>query len=68
MEVDAFDDEENDVNSRPFSRPFEQHGGNPRFEYRCYSKNLWDAALLLNSQTSFVAATELVCHVTFVIR
>eukprot|EP00066_Takifugu_rubripes_P025719 XP_011614985.1 PREDICTED: acyl-CoA-binding domain-containing protein 5A-like isoform X1 [Takifugu rubripes] len=26
MEVDTFDDEENDVNSRSFSRPFEQHG------------------------------------------
>lgn len=69
MEADTFDDEENGVDSRPFSRPFAQHGGTPRFEYRCYSKNLWAAAaLLLISQTSFVTATELVCHVTFVIR
>lgn len=67
MEVDNNEDEENEVISRSFSRPFAQHAGNPHVERLCYSKNLWDAVLLLISQITFVIATELVCHVTFVI-
>lgn len=35
MEADNDDDEENDVKSRSFTRPFAKHAGNPRFEYLC---------------------------------
>lgn len=35
MEVDNDDDEENDVKSRSFTRPFAQHAGNPHLLYLC---------------------------------
>lgn len=68
MEVDNDDDEENDVKSRSFTRPFAQHAGNPHFLYLCSSKNVGGAALLLPSQISFTVATKLIFHATFVIR
>lgn len=67
MEVDNNEDEENEVISRSFSRPFAQHAGKTHVEHLCYSKHLWDAVLLLIPQILFVIATELVCHVTSVI-